>query len=74
VAIELTDELIALQQASDAAWAAVREAPSDEGWELWRERAAEVQSAVTAYAQEIGEPRNKVEAALKARVRPQAEG
>ncbi|MFJ8210354.1 hypothetical protein [Streptomyces sp. NPDC096033] len=32
------------------------------------DRAAKVQAAVTAYAVEIGEPRNKVEAALKTRV------
>jgi hypothetical protein len=69
VAIELTDELIRLQTASDEAWTAVREAPSDEAYATWRERAAEVQAAVTAHAAEIGEPRNKVEAALKARVR-----
>ncbi|NXY93482.1 hypothetical protein HYE82_03475 [Streptomyces sp. BR123] len=67
--IELTDELIRLQQASDEAWAAVREAPSGEGWELWRERAAEVQTAVTEYAKAIDQPRNAVEAALKKRVR-----
>lgn len=69
MAIELTDELIRLQQASDEAWAAVREAPSDAGWELWRERAAAVQTAVTEYAQSVEEPRNAVEAELKKRVR-----
>ncbi|MFJ9644997.1 hypothetical protein [Streptomyces sp. NPDC101206] len=69
MAIELTDELIQLQQASDDAWAVVREAPTDEAYAAWRDRAAEVQAAVTAYAAEIGEPRNKVEATLKSRVR-----
>jgi len=69
VAIELTDELIRLQQASDAAHAAVREDPSSEAWAAWRERAGEVQAAVTLYAKEIGEPRNKVEAEVKKRVR-----
>ncbi|MFJ8208073.1 hypothetical protein [Streptomyces sp. NPDC096033] len=69
MAIELPDELIRLQTASDGAWAVVREAPSDEAYATWRDRAAEVQAAVTAYAAEIGEPRNKVEAALKTAVR-----
>jgi hypothetical protein len=69
VAIELTDELIRLQTASDEAWTVVRESPSDEAYATWRERAAEVQAAVTAYAAEKNEPRNKVETALKTRVR-----
>ncbi|MEW2415266.1 hypothetical protein AB0953_16345 [Streptomyces sp. NPDC046866] len=69
MAIELTPDLIRLQTASDEAWAEVRENPSDEGWELWRERAAEVQTAVTEYAKAIGEPRNQVEAELKKAVR-----
>ncbi|MFE2140164.1 hypothetical protein ACFXA3_00090 [Streptomyces sp. NPDC059456] len=69
MAIELTDELIRLQRASDAAHAAVREDPSPEAWAAWRERAGEVQAAVTAYAVEIGEPRNQVEAAVKKAVR-----
>ncbi|MFI5831112.1 hypothetical protein ACIA6C_28325 [Streptomyces sp. NPDC051578] len=69
MAIELNDDLIRLQRASDAAWAAVREDPSDDAWAAWRERAAEVQAAVTVYAQESGEPRNRVEAAVKKAVR-----
>lgn len=69
MAIELPDELIKLQTASDEAWATVREAPTGEAYATWRDRAAEVQTAVTEYAAGIGEPRNKVEAALKAHVR-----
>ncbi|MFD6113580.1 hypothetical protein ACFWG0_26205 [Streptomyces yangpuensis] len=69
MAIEPPSELIELQRASDAAHEAVRQNPSDESWAAWRERAGEVQSAVTAYATEIGEPRNKVEAAVKKAVR-----
>jgi len=65
VTIELTDDLIQLQRASDEAYAAVREDASPASWATWRERAGEVQAAVTAYAQEIGEPRNQVEAAVK---------
>jgi hypothetical protein len=72
VAIELTDELIRLQRASDAAHAAVRDDPTPEAWAAWRERAGEVQAAVTAYAAEIGEPRNQVEAAVKKAVRHSA--
>jgi hypothetical protein len=69
VAIELTDDLIQLQRASDEAHAAVREDPSPAAWAVWRERAAEVQAAVTRYAEEIGESRHKVEAEVKKRVR-----
>ncbi|WP_301373519.1 hypothetical protein [Streptomyces xanthophaeus] len=73
MAIELTgeraDELIRLQTASDAAHAAVLEAPTPEAWQAWRDRAAEAQEAVTLYAKETGEPRNKVEAAVKKAVR-----
>lgn len=65
MAIELTDELINMQRASDAAHAAVREDPSPEAWAAWRERAGEVQAKVTEYSEEIGKPRNEVEAAVK---------
>ncbi|KIF07512.1 hypothetical protein PL81_01495 [Streptomyces sp. RSD-27] len=77
MAIELTDELIRLQTASDEAWGVVREAPSDEAYATWRDRAAEVQAAVTEHAKAIDKPRNAVEAALKKAVRrpePPAEG
>lgn len=43
----------------------MRENASPGAWAAWRDRAGEVQAAVTAYAVEIGEPRNKVEAAVK---------
>ncbi|MFB8393623.1 hypothetical protein [Streptomyces yangpuensis] len=69
MAIEPPSELIDLQRASDAAHAAVRQNPCDETWAAWRERAGEVQAAVTVYAEEIGEPRNQVEAAVKKRAR-----
>lgn len=69
MAIELNDDLINLQRASDAAHAAVREDPSPDAWAVRRERAAEVQAAITDYAKEIGEPRNAVEAAVKKAVR-----
>ncbi|MFF5703372.1 hypothetical protein ACFY7H_12825 [Streptomyces sp. NPDC012794] len=65
MAIEPPAELIDLQRASDHAHAQVRENPTDEVWAEWRDRAGEVQSAVTAYAKEIGEPRNALEAAVK---------
>lgn len=69
MAIEPPDELINLQRALDQAHEAVRQNPSDETWAAWRERAGEVQAAVTVYATEIGEPRNQVEAAVKKRAR-----
>ncbi|MFE9844652.1 hypothetical protein [Streptomyces goshikiensis] len=65
MAIEPPDELIQLQHASDAAHAAVRADPTPEAWAAWRDRAGEVQAAVTAHALEIGKPRNEVEAAVK---------
>ena len=69
MAIEPPDELIRLQRAPDAAHEAVRDDPSEEAWAAWRDRAGEVQAAVTEYAKEVGEPRNKVEAAVKKRAR-----
>lgn len=69
MAIEPPDDLIQLQRASDEAHAAVRENPTDEAWAMWRERATVVQAAITAHAEEIGEPRNAVEAAVKKAVR-----
>ena len=69
MAIEPPDDLIQLQRASDAAHEAVRDDPSDRAWAAWRDRAGEVQAAVTEYAKEIGEPRNKVEAAVKKKAR-----
>lgn len=65
MAIEPPDDLINLQRASDAAHASVREDPSEAAWATWRDRAGEVQEAVTVYAKQIGEPRNVVEAAVK---------
>ncbi|MFF5445517.1 hypothetical protein [Streptomyces sp. NPDC012888] len=88
MAIELTDDLINAQRASDAAhaevlrlaeeygptivdWTDEQRADRDQAYAVWRDRAAEVQAAVTEYAAEIDEPRNKVEQAVKVRVRHQ---
>jgi len=60
VAIELTDELIALET---AAWAEQQEN------RLTVNTAASVQAAITAHAQATGQSRYDVEAALKRRVR-----
>ncbi|MFD4475974.1 hypothetical protein ACFWPU_07645 [Streptomyces sp. NPDC058471] len=38
-------------------------------WNLWLEKTAEFQAAVTRYAQETGQPRNEVEMAAKKAVR-----
>ncbi|MFI9621518.1 hypothetical protein ACIG8S_21645 [[Kitasatospora] papulosa] len=60
MAIELTDELIALET---AAWA------EQQDNRLTVATAAAVQAAVTAHAQATGQSRYDVEAALKRRVR-----
>ncbi|MFD9915644.1 hypothetical protein [[Kitasatospora] papulosa] len=60
MAIELTDELIQLEQ---AAWA------EQQDNRLTVNTAAAVQAAVTAHAQATGQSRYEVEAALKRRVR-----
>ena len=60
MAIELTDELIALET---AAWAKQQEN------RLTVNTAAAVQAAITAHAQATGQSRYDVEAALKRRVR-----
>ncbi|WP_327169537.1 hypothetical protein [Streptomyces subrutilus] len=67
--IEPPDDLLQLQRASDAAWAAVRENSTPEAWAAWRDRSAESQAAVTEWAKEHGHLRNEVEAAVKLRVR-----
>lgn len=84
------DELIRLQTASDVAhaevlrlaeaygpiadWTPEQLAERDAAYAVWRERAADAQTAVTEYATEISEPRNVVEAAVKKVVRhPAAE-
>ncbi|MFC9036792.1 hypothetical protein RKD45_002524 [Streptomyces griseus] len=60
MAIELTDELIALER---KAWAEQQEN------RLTVNTAAAVQAAITAHAQATGQSRYDVEAALKRRVR-----
>ncbi|MFF8716147.1 hypothetical protein ACF07T_32650 [Streptomyces sp. NPDC015184] len=64
MAIELTDELIALEE---AAWAEQQEN------RLTVETAQAVQAAITAYAEAINKNRYEVEAALKKRIRHPAE-
>lgn len=60
MAIELTDELINLEQ---RAWSEIQ------AGSLTVETAVAVQDAITAHAEAIGESRFSVEAALKKRVR-----
>jgi hypothetical protein len=60
VAIELSDELIKLEQ---QAWAEIQ------AKELTVETAVAVQAAVTAHAEATGQPRYEVEMALKKQVR-----
>jgi phage gp46-like protein len=66
VAIELTDELVALQRAALAAHAeATASGYSAEGWEPWMQAAERVQAAVTAHAQATGQNRYELEMAVK---------
>ncbi|MER6607394.1 hypothetical protein ABT282_16130 [Streptomyces sp. NPDC000927] len=65
MAIELSDELIKLEQ---AAWAEQQENA------LTVETATAVQAAITAHATATGQSRYEVEAALKKLVRHPAEG
>ncbi|MFD0074239.1 hypothetical protein ACFVIY_17580 [Streptomyces sp. NPDC127166] len=60
MAIELSDELIELEQ---QAWAEIQ------AQELTADTAAAVQTAITAHAEATGQSRYDVEAALKKRVR-----
>ncbi|MFH8627740.1 hypothetical protein ACH4A8_38635 [Streptomyces vietnamensis] len=60
MAIELSDELIKLEE---AAWAEIQ------AKELTPNTAAAVQAAITAHAEATGQSRYDVEAALKKRVR-----
>lgn len=60
VAIELSDELIKLEE---AAWAEIQ------AGQLTVDTAAAVQAAITEHAKTTGEDRFKIEAALKKRVR-----
>ncbi|MEU0634328.1 hypothetical protein [Streptomyces sp. NPDC005989] len=64
MAIELTDELIALER---AAWA------EQQANALTVETSAAVQAAITAHAEATGQSRYEVEAALKRVVRHPAE-
>ncbi|TXS78707.1 hypothetical protein [Streptomyces sp. sk2.1] len=65
MAIELSDELIRLEE---AAWAEQQEN------RLTVETAQAVQTAITAHAEATGQSRDEVEAALKKHVRHPAEG
>jgi hypothetical protein len=73
VAIELTDELIQLQRATNAAREAATAGPySAEAWRPWLEAAEAVQDAVTEHAAATGQDRHKVEAAVKTAAKPPA--
>ncbi|MFF3324992.1 hypothetical protein [Streptomyces sp. NPDC002889] len=75
MAIELTDELLELQRAADAARdQATGAGYSPRAWRPWQDAAAAVQAAVTAHAAATGLNRYEVEQALKAAVRQPAEG
>lgn len=66
MAIELSDELIQLQRAANAAREAATAGPyTSEAWGPWREAAERVQAAVTEYAARTGQNRYQVEMAVK---------
>ncbi|GGU90874.1 hypothetical protein GCM10010275_29800 [Streptomyces litmocidini] len=64
--IELSDELIQLQQAAvDAQREATASPYSAEAWRPWLTSAEACQEAVTTHAKATGQPRFEVEAELK---------
>lgn len=70
MAIELTPELIALQEAADAAGRRVSATPNDgEARQAWFTASAEVQAAVTEHAATVGLNRFELEKALRRHVR-----
>jgi len=74
VAIELSDELIQLQRAANAAREQATAGPySAEGWRPWLDAADVVQAAVTEHAKAAGLNRYELEMALKKAARETAE-
>ncbi|MCX4778191.1 hypothetical protein [Streptomyces sp. NBC_01264] len=88
MAIELNDDLLALQRAADEAhaqlkalseeygrptqevgWTEEQHAAWDEALEVWRQRGAEAQQAVTDHAAATSQDRGKLEAEVKKAVR-----
>lgn len=70
MAIELTDDLVALQRAANAAHGEATSAGySAEAWRPWRDAAEAVQTAITEHAKETGQNRYDVEMAVKAAAR-----
>lgn len=66
MAIELTDELIRLQRAANAAQEQATAGPySAAAWRPWLDAAEAVQAAVVEHAKETGQNRYEVEMAVK---------
>lgn len=66
MAIELSDELIRLQRAANAARkTATASAYSADGWQPWRDAVEAVQAAVVEHAKATGQNRYEVEMAVK---------
>jgi hypothetical protein len=53
----------------DGGWSVEQTETYDTAWKGWRERAQEVQAAVTTYAKDEGRPRYEVEADVKKKAR-----
>lgn len=74
MAIELTDDLIRLQRAANAAREAATSGPySAEAWRPWLEAAEAVQTAVAEHANATGQNRYEVEMAVKLAAREASE-
>lgn len=75
MAIELTDDLIQLQQAANAAREQATAGPySAEAWRPWLEAADALGTAITEHAAATGQNRFEVEKAVKNAAKPPSEG
>lgn len=73
---DITDELIKLERSSEETRAGLAGLQGDEyaaQWRSWAAAAEAFQAAVTAHAEETGQPRHVVEMAAKKAVRHAAE-
>jgi hypothetical protein len=74
VAIELSDELIQLQRAANAARERATAGPyTSEAWRPWLDAVEKVQAAVVEYAATTGQDRYEVEMAVKRAAREAVE-
>ena len=73
MAIELTDELIQLQRAANAAREKATAGPyTSEAWQPWMDAVEKVQAAFVEYAAKTGQDRYQVEMAVKLAARQES--